>query len=563
MPVPVTLYVSDIPELLARWHPTLNNVEPNTVGYGSKTKRFWTCPKDERHYFEAAPNTLSKKRGYGCSVCAGHTVIAGVNDFATTHPDIALEWDSVYNGISPEEFTAGSELKGRWICKEFSRHKFDSTPKSRARQGVPCPWCSDRLVEPGFNDLKTKFPEVARYWDYEANDVSPDSVHPGSASVYQWLCPDNPRHRYSRAPSDITNRNRVGCGICSGKQCQTGENDVATTHPDIAAEFVSGGPGITPGLVTFGSKKIATWQCPDYPHHKYEATFRERTRFKNPKRCPYCAFKELDTGFNDLETIYPELILSFDFEENNPADPRNIIAGGTQQWSWMCPIDGHRWRASVWERNSRGCAACAGKVVIVGKNDLATNNPELAAEWHPNFNGDLTPRDVTFSAGRIVVWQCGKAPDHVWHAKISNRRTTGCPFCALPSFKRDKPAVFYYLEEPTLKAAKIGITNVGTKMSRLKGWEKAGWLIVKTLEDEKGFRIWMLEKQMKRWLRLERGLSSYLGQSEMSKMSGATETFELGAISRDELWAEVIRRWKRIVNTTYEDYLDQVRRYDD
>lgn len=564
MSMPIKNFVSDIPELLARWHPTLNGDEPNTVGSGSKTKRYWRCPKDDLHFFLASPNTLSRKKGYGCPVCAGHTIIPGVNDFAATHPELAEEWDSETNGISPTKFSRGWRKKGVWICSNFPRHRFESSPHSRAQQNVPCPWCSDRLIEPGFNDLATKFPEIAKFWDFEANDGTPDEVHPGSAQVYQWLCPANPRHRYTRSPSDFTKRGRLGCSICSGKQCQTGENDCATTHPEVAKEFISSKTGNTPETVTHGSKEIALWQCPDVPHHKFEATFNAKTRERNPQRCPFCGFKQLDSGFNDLETKFPDLVGTFDLAANHPIRPREVIAGGTKKWFWKCPKDGHQWLATLSERSSRGCGACAGKVVIVGVNDLATKNPKLAAEWHPTFNGDLKPSDVTWSAGRMVVWQCSTSADHVWHALVSNRSTNnGCPFCASPAFKRDKPAIFYYLEEKTLRASKIGVTNVGTKASRLKGWERAGWQIIRTLEDDKGFRIWMLEKQMKRWLRLEKGVASYLGQYEMSQMSGATETFEIGAVSRQELWREVSRRWEPISKMDYQDYLNQVRRYED
>jgi hypothetical protein len=563
VPVPIADFVSDIPELLARWHPTLNEVEPNTVGSGSKTRRYWTCPKDKRHFFLAAPNTMSRKQGYGCSVCAGHTIIPGVNDFATTHPELAKEWDSETNGITPHEFSSGRKIMGVWICSNFSRHKFESTPHSRARQNVPCPWCSNRLIEPGFNDLATRFPEIARLWDFESNGISPSEVHPGSAQRYQWLCPANPRHRYTRSPAEFTARGRLGCGICSGKQCQTGENDCATTHPAVAREFISSTTGATPQTVTHGSGEIGLWQCQAVQDHKYEAKFSAKTRTRNPQSCPFCGFKRLDSGFNDLETRFPDLLETFDLEANHPIGPREVIAGGTKMWFWKCPKDGHQWSATVSERNSRGCAACAGKVVVRGVNDLATKNPRLAAEWHPTFNGDLKPTDVTFSAGRMVVWQCSTSADHVWHALVSNRSTaTGCPFCASPSFKREKPAIFYYLEEQSLGASKIGITNVGTKASRLKGWERAGWQVVRSLEDDQGFRIWVLEKQMKRWLRLDKQIPSYLGQSEMSQMSGATETFEIGAVSLDELWDEVSRRWEKISKMDYQDYLNQVRRYE-
>jgi len=60
---------------------------------------------------------------------------------------------------------------------------------------------------------------------------------------------------------------------------------------------------------------------------------------------------------------------------------------------------------------------------------LETINPDLAKQWHPIKNGDLTPRDVTARTGRKVWWLCEKG--HEWEAKISNRSNgRNCPFCS-------------------------------------------------------------------------------------------------------------------------------------
>lgn len=47
-------------------------------------------PVDSRHVWWASPmNRTNAKNPTGCSVCNGKTVIPGVNDVATTHPDVA------------------------------------------------------------------------------------------------------------------------------------------------------------------------------------------------------------------------------------------------------------------------------------------------------------------------------------------------------------------------------------------------------------------------------------------------------------------------------------------
>ena len=71
------------------------------------------------------------------------------------------------------------------------------------------------------------------------------------------------------------------------------------------------------------------------------------------------------------------------------------------------------------------------------KKTLATEYPEIAKEWHPTKNGDVTPNDVTPKSGKKVWWlgSCG----HEWDAVV-NHRTNGqnCPICSnhrlLPGF---------------------------------------------------------------------------------------------------------------------------------
>ena len=48
------------------------------------------------HEWQATVNDRST--GYGCPVCSGNTVLAGYNDLATTHPELAKQWHPTKNG---------------------------------------------------------------------------------------------------------------------------------------------------------------------------------------------------------------------------------------------------------------------------------------------------------------------------------------------------------------------------------------------------------------------------------------------------------------------------------
>ncbi|HHX70106.1 MAG TPA: zinc-ribbon domain-containing protein [Gallicola sp.] len=86
-----------------------------------------------------------------------------------------------------------------------------------------------------------------------------------------------------------------------------------------------------------------------------------------------------------------------------------------------------------WNNISSGgynCSYCIGRQVGLS-NCLATKNPELAKEWHPTKNGDLTPYDVTCGNQNEVWWKCSKNPKHEWKAVIGSRSLgIGCPYCS-------------------------------------------------------------------------------------------------------------------------------------
>ena len=61
------------------------------------------------------------------------------------------------------------------------------------------------------------------------------------------------------------------------------------------------------------------------------------------------------------------------------------------------------------------------------KQDIS---PELAAEWHPNKNGDLLPIYIKPNSSRKVWWSCSSHMGHEWLDKVSNRVIGSCcPFC--------------------------------------------------------------------------------------------------------------------------------------
>lgn len=60
---------------------------------------------------------------------------------------------------------------------------------------------------------------------------------------------------------------------------------------------------------------------------------------------------------------------------------------------------------------------------------LARVNPDLAREWHPSLNGELTPADVRASTANKAWWLCNKG--HKFQSQIRHRNHgSSCPYCA-------------------------------------------------------------------------------------------------------------------------------------
>lgn len=450
------------PDLATEWHPTKNgDLKPEMITCGSAKKVWWFLryedPKTGKHYnFEWQAIVHNRVNGCGCPYLTNQAVWKGFNDLATTRPELTTQWHPTKNGkLTPDMITCGSNKKVWWICEK--KHEWETTVNNRNR-GTICPVCAKRRITPGVNSLATTHPELASQWHPTKNrGLTAEMVSCWSDKDIWWYYPYNDpetgKHFEFVWKANILSRMKEeGCPYLSGMAVWPGYNDLATKRPDLVKEWhPTKNKRLTPDKVTCGSRKKVWWYLPyDDPETGKHFDFAWKadviSRVKGVG-CPYISGKAVWSGYNDLATNYPELAKEWHPTMNGELTPNEVTCDSGKKVWWYLPYDDPEtgkhfefvWAARVFNRTSGAdCPFLSGKAVWLGYNDLATNSPELAKEWHPTKNRRLTPDMVTCGSGKKVWWylpyddpETGKHFDFCWAASISNRTNgAGCPFLA-------------------------------------------------------------------------------------------------------------------------------------
>ena len=269
------------PVLLAQWDRKRNgDLTPNDVTHGSHRRVWWRCEKGHSWQAEVKSRTLL---GAGCPVCAGKTVVPGVNDLATLRPELAAQWHPERNlPLTPERIAPGSHKRVWWVCGKG--HVWQAAAAARAN-GERCPVCAGKVVIPGENDLAALYPEIAAQWDGEKNGrLTAKEVSPYSNRKAWWRCREG--HSWQAAIAARTKR-KTGCPYCTGRKVLAGYNDLATAEPFVAMQWhpTLNAP-LTPEQVSAGSRRQVWWQCS--LGHVWKARVHSRTG-KQRSGCPVCA----------------------------------------------------------------------------------------------------------------------------------------------------------------------------------------------------------------------------------------------------------------------------------
>ena len=269
------------------------------------------------------------------------------------------------------------------------------------------------------NSIASRRPELVSEWSPRNAPLTPDEVSYGSNKQYWWIGPCGHEWQTSAKARSAGEK----CPICSNARIITGVNDLKTMNPELAKEWSKKNAPLKPTQVGPGTHKKVYWhgKC----GHEWAAVVRNRVAGAG---CPYCSHNIVLPGFNDLQSLRPEIAEEWS-DKNLPLTPSQVTAFANRKVWWRCS-KGHEWNTLISTRSyGSKCPYCSDILMLKGFNDFETQHPELAKEWSDR-NGDLKP-DMVNSKSRINVWwKCGVC-GYEWKSLVKSRvKGTKCPVCA-------------------------------------------------------------------------------------------------------------------------------------
>lgn len=458
--------------LIDEWNYEKNkDLSPYDVMPMSNKKIWWVC-KECKYEWEATIN--SRSRGTGCPICGRKKNRESLNQarlrksgtLLDKFPFIAEEWNYERNeDLSPSDVTPFSNKKVWWICREG--HEWQTTVNARS-SGRGCPVCS--------KERGTSFPEQAifyylnksigaenRYkYDGVELDIYIPTINVGiEYDGYFYHGNTSGRERDARKTAFFKEKGIRLIRIIESKDNAIFDDVISCVY-DSSYKYLNGVIKSLLKILNIGEDILVDIE-------KDRPIILEQY---------YSYAKE-----NSIARVCPTLLDDWDYDVNGRLNPEYIPYGSNQKIAWKCNICGYKWRATVVSRFAgNGCSACSGKVLVLGKNDLLSQNPELALEWNYERNAPLKPNEVTVNNGKKVWWIC-KICGYSWKATVAHRNSGRiCPECAkqkvIETRLRNK------------RAAEGSLATLFPDVAKEWNYEKNGEIIPENLTAHSGMKVW-------------------------------------------------------------------------
>ncbi len=403
-------------------------------------------------------------------------------------PLLKKEWDYEKNTVDINTVSSGSGKQIWWICPKG--HSYPATPANRVNAKSGCPYCANKKVLVGFNDLATTRKDLLELWNFKKNTILPTEVTSVSGKKVWWICPKG--HEW---PATVAH-------IAYGRRCPVCNSEASSSFPEQAIYYyLNQIDESVQSRFKFNDKyeidifipgKNIGIEYDGYRWHrgkkKKQLDAKKEKYFKDNglrilRVIEVIKKEELIDGFRvdndyyyynndnipvlnriieklayvvfgvtivvdtekDRSKIYsnylltekkgsiesdPRLLSLWDFEKNEGVSPSYVKKFSDKTFWWKCP-EGHSFPASPHVMSGGlKCPVC--EKDSIKKRSLAALYPEIAKEWNYEKNKGVLPEDVLPGSNQDVWWICPKG--HDWHSIVVARtREYGrcnCPVCS-------------------------------------------------------------------------------------------------------------------------------------
>ena len=435
--------LSDLfPHIASEWDSRRNGaLTPHDVRVSSNHRVHWICSRCGKRWVAMVATRTKGSSGKppeprcrSCSIqiaLAEHYTPGAGESLADRYPRLALEWHPTKNGdLKPNHLLPNSNREVWWQCAKG--HEWLTAPNARAR-GNGCRRCSNQTSEAEirilteiqhlFSNVESRANVHGREIDIYLADARVGIEYDGSHWHKSKTTQDKEKNEFLQSKGVTLIRLRDAGLSLLGPHDVIAEKTALVSKADmnrLVTQLIS--------LGTLGDCSHLT-QYLRLPAFANEAGFIQYVSYL-PDPFPEHSL-----------AAYPDLCTEFDLEKNSPLSPTNLIRSSDVNAWWKCSRCGKGWQQPIVSRTRSqrlGCLDCHRKKLSRRYSQpkdgqaLAIRFPDIAAEWHPTLNEDLTPADVAAFSGKKVWWQCSRVQSHVWDAVISNRtrQQQGCPMCS-------------------------------------------------------------------------------------------------------------------------------------
>jgi hypothetical protein len=471
-----------------------NGIKTSEIPSTGKTSYWWQCKYCGRIYKNTPKNKCILGQECFCHAkekwrrkTIESRLIPG-KTLADLFPDLLDEWDYTKNVMKPNEIMPQSKQKIWWVCE--NGHSFQRSPAERMAACYACPICA-RQVHTSFPEqatffyFKKAFPDARNRWNdgvYEIDCYIPSigagvefdgiryhaankrdlkkTVHFAEKGIKIYRIKEGTSNLISNVDVTFNYRSayfenlswaiRQMLSLLGAKSlavnCEqdcvtiykefvklTIDESASRTNPEILPYWdVKKNGALKPTMFSAGSKRIVFWKCPKCGH-SFKCSIQLMIKDLKAKRggpCEVCRGDILSEGFNDLTTIYPDLMKRWDTNRNGilPNKTTLRMIGDHKVW-WVCE-KGHHYQRRVYEEiklNGR-CPVCAGKQIVSGFNDLATLRPDLLEQWDYERNL-IKPTEIAPNSHEKVCWVCKNGHHYTRSPDAESHYKRRCPYC--------------------------------------------------------------------------------------------------------------------------------------